>query len=129
MPSAQAAEIAAVAVSIVDLLMARLSPTWPTTPKSGESDGTESALKVASDPTKQLRHLAGRLALRVATVAVTLAQTVEQVHQVLNNDDHLFGAFAQGVRLRFGDRRGGIEYPNLQCLIAAATGRRASDRT
>ncbi len=56
----------------------------------------------------------------MTTVAVGLADAVEEADQVLDDRGHLLGRLAARVRLVAHDRRRGVEHADLERLVAAA---------
>jgi len=75
-----------------------------------------SGVELVGEGAQQRSGLLGAAPLGVATVAVVVAETVQQADQVLDDDGHVLGRLAPGL----DDRRGRVEHAHLQRLVAAA---------
>ena len=82
--------------------------------------GSVLELQLVGQRPQQLGDRLGGPRVGVPAVAVGLADAVEQPDQVLDDRAHLLGLLAPGRGLVARDRRGRVEEPDLQRLVAAA---------
>ena len=88
---------------------------------SGRPPGRRSELELVGQRAQHLRGRLGGAGLRVAAVAVALADAVEEPDEVLDDRGHLLGLLAARVGLVARDRGRGLEHAHLQRLVAATT--------
>ena len=98
---------------------ARVGPEL-TFPPSARSAANRLGRDVPGDGRQQLRDLPGFLRLRVLAAPVDVRDAVEQLHQVLDDRDHLVRLLVR-VLGDGGDGRGCLKEPHLQRLGALAT--------
>jgi MFS family permease len=82
--------------------------------------GTSLRLDVLCDGVKQVRDLLGFLRIRVLAPPIVIRDAVEQLHEVLDDRDHLVRLLPRVLRDGRRHVRRRLKQPHLQCLCSLA---------